>query len=237
MLLFSLLSPAVPVSAQTLVIGFGTHKPPYVFEQEHRGLEVEIVIAALEQTGLQVEPYYSPLERMHMMLERQELDGITVTSEASGVSAHYSDVYITYQNVAVTLKARNIRLSRISDLSQYSVSAFQRARLLLGDEFRTMALNNSLYREEARQVTRNLLLYAGRIDVMIGDRRIIRAFTDEVADRVDTTQEIEIHPLFEPTAYRMGFVDADLRDQFNSGLQQIRENGRYQEIEARYAAY
>ncbi|MFN3580379.1 MAG: substrate-binding periplasmic protein [Pseudomonas sp.] len=223
--------------AQMLVVGFGTHKPPYVFEGEDRGLEFEIVAQAFAQAGMQMQPYYAPLERMHRMLERKELEAMTATNTNSGVKAFHSDVYIEYHNVAVSLERKGIQLERIADLSGHSVSAFQRARMILGDEFRSMALNNPQYREEARQVTRNLLLYADRVDVMIGDRRIIRAFNDVVADRVDVTQPITFHALFSPTAYRVGFSDAGARDRFNEGLRAIRENGQYEAIEARYAEY
>lgn len=223
--------------AEPVLVGFGTHKPPYVFEQQNRGLEYELVEAALAQAGLEMKPYYAPLERLHRMLQYRELDAMASTNQTSGVDAHYSDVYIEYQNVAVTLRHRNIRLDTMDDLQGYSISAFQRARFVLGPEFSSMSAANPRYREEARQITRNLLLYAGRIDVMIGDRRIIQAFNDEIADRVDVSQPVTEHPLFPPTGYRVGFVDPALRDRFDQGLRLIRANGGYQKIDHSYAAH
>jgi len=41
-----LLSCSLTVSAQALRVGFGTHKPPYIFENEARGLEHDIVMTA-----------------------------------------------------------------------------------------------------------------------------------------------------------------------------------------------
>lgn len=223
--------------AGTLVVGFGTHKPPYVFERENRGLDYELVEAALDEAGIELKPYYAPLERLHRMLQYQELGAMATTNETSGVTAHYSTVYIEYQNVAVSLQHRNIRLETIEDLAGYSVSAFQRARFVLGPRFGKMAAANLRYREEARQITRNLLLYAGRVDVMIGDRRIIRAFNREIAERVDTRQPVFEHALFPPTSYRVGFADAETRDRFDQGLAAIKANGRYQAITRRYPAY
>ena len=228
---------AAPALGESFKVGFGTDKPPYIFEGEARGLEYDIVLAAFAQQQREVQPYHAPLERLHRMLERGELDAITSTNTTSGIPAHYSAIYLEYQNVAVSLAARNVQLTGIEDLGLYSVSAFQRARFLLGDEFRSMALNNRRYREEARQVTRNMLLYAGRVDVMIGDRRIFRAFDPVVADRVDIHQPVVEHDLFPPTGYRVGFVrDAD-RDLFDQGLAAIIDSGEYQRIEARYAEY
>lgn len=234
---FSVLLLVLPSGAyaESVLVGFGTHKPPYVLEQQDSGLEYELVEAALAQAGLQMKPYYAPLERLHRMLQHQELDAMASTNRTSGVEAHYSDIYIEYQNVAVSLRHRNIQLDAIDDLKAYSVSAFQRARFVLGPEFNRMSSANPRYREEARQVTRNLLLYAGRIDVMIGDRRIMQAFNTEIADRVDVNQPVTEHRLFPPTGYRVGFVDPALRDRFDQGLAAIRSDGRYQTIDRRYA--
>lgn len=223
--------------AEVVVVGFGTHKPPYVLEYGGGGLEYELIEAALDQAGLEMKPYYAPLERLHRMLQYRELAAMATTNRTSGVDAHYSGIYIEYQNVAVTLQNRNIHLSAIEDLGDYSVSAFQRARFVLGPRFGKMTAANPRYREEARQITRNLLLYAGRVDVMIGDRRIIRAFNSEIADRVDVSQPVTEHLLFPPTGYRVGFVDAAIRDRFDEGLAAIRSNGRYQAITQRYENY
>lgn len=223
--------------ADALVVGFGTHKPPYVLEDENSGLEFELVAAALEHAGVEMRPYYAPLERLHRMLQYQELDAMASTNHTSGVNAHYSAIYIEYQNIAVSLQRRHVQLDSIEDLAGYSVSAFQRARFVLGPRFETMTAANPRYREEARQITRNLLLYAGRVDVMIGDRRIIRAFNDEIADRVDISQPVVEHELFPPTGYRVGFTDAATRDLFDQGLAGIRGNGRYQAITRRYDGY
>src|SRR5690606_3751045 len=115
------------VIAEPLRIGFGTHKPPYVFEGEDHGLEYDIVVAALRSAGYSPQAHYAPMERLHLQLRRGELDGIATTSPNSGIQAHYSDTYMHYSNVALALSSRGYRITRIADLGQYSVSAFQRA--------------------------------------------------------------------------------------------------------------
>ena len=221
-------------AAEVLHVGFGTHKPPYVFEGEPRGLEYEIVERAARNAGFAVTAYYAPLERLHLMLRRGEIDAITTTHERSGVEAFYSDVYIHYHNVAVALAERGYRIERIADLGRYSVSAFQRARLLLGAEFERMAMNNPRYREEALQINRNRLLYSGRIDVVVGDKRIIQYLNREVDDQVDVSQPLDWFELFVPTPYRLGFRRNEQRQRFDQGLRLLRESGEYQLIEQRY---
>jgi polar amino acid transport system substrate-binding protein len=225
------------LAAETLRIGFGSHKPPYIFENEQRGLEYEIIIAALNSANFQVpQPYYAPMERLHLRLQRGELDGIATTQEDDG-GAFYSDVYIEYHNVLVALAKRQLPIHSIADLANYSISSFQRARFFFGPEFQAMAEHNPRYREEPRQINRNRLLYAGRIDLVIADRRIFRYFNSMVDDQVDVTQAITLYPLFPATPYQLGFRLAAHRDRFNQGLKRIRETGEYQRIEQKYADY
>jgi len=223
-------------TADVLHVGFGTHKPPYVFEGEPRGLEYELVDGAARNVGFEVTAYYAPMERLHLMLRRGEIDAITTTHERSGVEAFYSDVYIHYYNAVVALARRGYRIERVADLGQYSVSAFQRARFLLGPDFERMAMDNPRYREEALQINRNRLLYSGRIEVVVGDKRIIHYFNQEVADQVDVNQPLAWFELFPPTQYRLGFRLQEHRRRFDEGLRMLRESGEYQRIEQRYLA-
>ena len=222
--------------ADVLHVGFGTHKPPYIYEGERRGLEYELIERAAQNAGFEVTVYYAPMERLHLMLRRGEIDAIATTHQRSGVKAYYSQTYIYYHNVAVALARRGYRIEHIADLGNSSVSAFQRARLLLGPEFERMALNNPRYREEALQINRNRLLYSGRVDVVVGDKRILRYFNREVADQVDVTQALSWFEMFPPTPYRVGFRLDRQRQRFDEGLRKLRESGEYQRIEQRYLA-
>ncbi|MNF78533.1 Bacterial extracellular solute-binding protein, family 3 [compost metagenome] len=225
------------IAAEPLRLGMGTHKPPYVFEGEARGLEYEIVAAAAKQAGFAMQVLHMPMERLHWLLRRGEIDAIATTNQQSGIDAFYSEPHIYYQNVAVALRARNYNIERIADLGNYSVSAFQRARFLLGSEFQRMAQNNPRYREEAQQIARNRLLYSGRIEVVVADIRILRYLNREVLDQVDVSQPLTEYLIFAPTPYQVGFRREVQRDRFNRGLAAIRASGEYRAIERRYAMY
>lgn len=226
---------ALLAQAQTLQIGFGTDKPPYVFENEKRGLEFDIVVEAARRAGIQVVPFFAPTERIHLMQNRGELDGIATTNELSGPkAAFYSKPYIEYHNMAAALAARRLEIKNVQDLGRYSVSAFQRARKLLGPEYETMAANNPQYHEVANQVGRNLMLFAGRVDVIIGDRKVIEYFNQKIVGQVDVNQPLTWYPLFPATPYQMAFRQEEYRDRFNKGLDTLRKSGAYREIEKRY---
>lgn len=225
---------SLTASAQSLRFGFGTHKPPYIYENQARGLEYDIVLAAASLGGLEVEPYYAPMERLSMMMRKGQLDAMATTNELNGDSPFYSDVYIRYQNVAVALRSRNLTIERISDLTAYSVNAFQRARVMLGSEYQTMAESNPRYREEAFQIARNRMLYSGRVDVVVTDMRILRYFNREVHTQVDVSQPLTIYPIFPVTDYKLGCLKQSDCERFSKGLALLRSSGDYALIEQRY---
>ena len=131
-----------------IIVGFGVNKPPYVFERDRAGLEYEIVMASLAAAGIQAQPYFAPQGRLHALLANRLIDVITTTSEQSGVEAYYSDVYIVYQNYAITLSDRHLDIRTIEDLSRYSVTAFQRASTNLGPQFRAAIASSPQYTEQ-----------------------------------------------------------------------------------------
>ena len=234
---FFLLACSLASSAQNLRVGFGTHKPPYIFESEARGLEYDIVMSAARRGGMTPEAHYAPMERLNRMLRKGQIDVIATTNERSGGAIFYSDVYIRYQNVAVALRSRNLDIQRISDLAQFSVNAFQRARFILGSEYQAMTEANPRYREEAFQIARNRMLYSGRVEVVVTDMRILRYFNREVYTQVDVTQPLTLYPIFAATDYKLGCREQVDCERFNQGLAALRESGEYTAIERRYAMH
>ena len=236
-ILFLLAWPCFADETHTLRIGFGTNKPPYVFEDEKRGLEFDIVVGAARKAGFEVRPVFAPLARLHTMLADHDVDAIATTGPQTGIQACYSTPYIEYHNVAMALTARHLPIRTVADLAGYSVSSFQRSRDLLGPDYARMAEANSRYREEANQITRNLLLFSGRIDVIVGDRRIIGFFNHIAAKQVDVTQPVTVYEMFAPIYYSVGFVDPARCAAFDAGLAELRKSGDYARIEQIYRDY
>jgi polar amino acid transport system substrate-binding protein len=233
--LFSVLLATTPATAETINFGFGTDKPPYVFEHEARGLEYDIIQAAMREAGLTLNVRYLPIDRLHLTLEHGELDAIASTNVQSGLrNAAYSDVVLHYRNVAIALASKGYAIEDVEDLAPFSVSTFQSARRVLGSGFDRMAERNQGYREEPRQITRNRLLYTDRVDVIVGDYLIHQYLNLAAKGEVDVDQPIAVYPIFASTPYRVGFRDPLLRDRFNRGLAAIRASGEYDRIRQRY---
>ena len=199
--------------------------------------EYDIVKEALAVEGHAMTAQYVPLGRVAKVMEAGRADAAMTQRVEAGLVAQYSDVYIVYRNYAITLASRDIRIDRLEDLAGKSILAFQNATIYLGPAYRAAVAGNPTYREEAKQVSQPVLLFLGRIDVVIADRNIFNWFAHdrEVTSKVDATQAVRYHPIFVPTEYRMAFRDAGLRDSFNRGLAKLRESGEYARIVARYS--
>jgi len=226
--------PVQAAPAREVLVGIGLTKPPYVMGAEQTGIEYDIADKALEAAGYHMVALRLPPARALAMLRAGKLDAMLTVDEGIGGSAYFSDTYMYYQNVATTLAGRNIRLRSIEDLLSYSVASFQNASLILGQQFKALASRHGDYKEHPQQITQNRLLYAGRVDVVIGDRLIFRYLNREVEATIDTTKPVVHHAIFPPSARKAVFRDAALRDAFNRGLRTIRQNGTYAAIMKKY---
>jgi polar amino acid transport system substrate-binding protein len=225
----------LPAAGCTLRAAVGLDKPPYVIEATHSGLELDIFSAAAQGVGCEVSYVHVPPTRGLQMIHNGDIDAIlTVRSDASS-EGYYSEPYISYRNVALTLERRNIALESVADLRQYRVMAFQNAKLALGPAFRQAVDRNPDYRELASQQTQVNMFHLGRVDVIIGDVRILHRLRASMPPGIDRQQAVKVHDLFAPTEYRALFKDPDLRDRFNEGLRLIRTNHTLQRITDRYA--
>ncbi|SEL35131.1 polar amino acid transport system substrate-binding protein [Atopomonas hussainii] len=225
---------ALPLAAETLQVGFGPHRPPYVFENQAKGLEYELFVAAAHSAGFIVQGYFGPVARLKVMLEERKLDALSSMFFEHELVSHFSEPYVTYRDMAVALDKRGLQIRSIADLSKYSISTFKHASRILGPEFSAMAASNKAYREELRQVNRNKLLYSGRVDVVVADPMILQFFNTEVAHSVDIHQPLRWYDVFKPVHYQGAFARDVQRDRFNIGLAAIRADGTYARIEAKY---
>lgn len=216
----------------------GLHKPPYIFEPTASGLEHELFGNAMTAARCTVRWVHAPPARALAMLRQQETDVMLTARDNGTMAAHFSEPYIVYNNVAISLEARHLKIGRIEDLSAYRVLAFQNAKLVLGERFRSAAAESASYQEIAQQITQVRMLFSGRADVLVGDRRILEYLRGEVIAEtnslIQADAKVTVHELFEPTEYRAAFADPAMRDRFNQGLAQIRANGTYARVIARY---
>lgn len=221
------------VFSQEIKVGVGLALPPYIIQGSNSGIEVEILQQALP-ASYKTKLIYLPFARVPISLTDGTADAVLTINESSGVKdAFYSNSHIKYQNVVLSLKSKNLKISKISDLSKLSIVAFQDATAYLGADFAAMAKANAKYSEIPEQDNQVKMLFASRADVIITDINIFKYFKSKITD-IDVSKEYVVHEIFAPTEYKVGFKSKDVRDLFNVGLQKLKDTGKYAAILTKY---
>lgn len=214
--------------------------PPYVMvdaEGRYSGIEFEIIAAALAAGGHAVRPTALPLARLVGSFNAKAVPAAAPLLPGTATAGNLTEVYLEYQNVAIALKTSGIRIDSLSDLRGRSIASFQTATKVLGPEYAAVVAGNPNYAETADQILQVRQLFAGRVDLIVGDSRILRYYVRTTVPGPDPAARIAEFQLFPPTRYRAGFADPRLAADFNAGLAAIRKNGTYAAIRARYADF
>lgn len=227
---------ALACQAKELVIAFGIDKPPFVFGQEQRGLEIDIVREALKYKGYTIKVMHAPNYRLQAAVKEMGVDGAATVREADD-GAFYSENYIGFENYAISKQRDHLKIGSVSDLQGKSLVAWENAYRDLGPEFAAL-FNPGVkdgylrrYHEVASQREQNLMFWRGKAQVLIVDKTIFLWYRKILAKDADTTPEVEFHDIFPiRTYFQVAFKDAKVRDDFNAGLRYIRSTGKYQEL-------
>ena len=222
--------------AAEVKVAVGLALPPYVVEESNNGIEVDILRQSLLYSGNTIKLFFLPFARVPWSIGSGYADAALTINESSALKdVCYSDSHISYQNVAVSLKSRNIKVTSLADLSNLSVVAFQNATTYMGADFAAMARNNGKYVEFAHQDGQVKMLFSMRADVVIIDINIFKYLRQQLQAMGDNVSaEVAIHEIFAPTPYRVAFKSKALCDAFNDGLKKLKSDGKYNAIVEKY---
>lgn len=232
---FAWLLPAC-AAEQPVRIGVGQALQPFTLPESNSGLLVEIVRAAFAVSGVKTQFLFLPNARIPLEFNAKRIDISTMSKHDPTAKVSFTHwPVLSFTNMAMSLKTRQLSINSIQDLAKYRVVAFQDARLFLGPEFAAMAGRNKGYYELSRVPSRMLLL--GHTDVMVSQADIFRFnLTSEAkAGSAPVFGEIEFHPVF-PGAnhYWFAFHSPVLRDQFEAGIAALYASGEIDAIFARF---
>ncbi|MCL2920188.1 substrate-binding periplasmic protein [Shewanella litorisediminis] len=225
------------VSAETVNVGVSFAIPPYVIQQENSGLELDILRQALARRGHYAVIHYMPLSRTFREIKEGKLDGIINTKEHMLDGVFYSDEVIRFHNCVISLASRNLEINSIHDLKGMSVVAFQQAGRILGEEFGMTVAKSPSYSEIAAQRHQIHLLFKGRTDVIVMEKNIFAYYRKKELEAgfLEAGLDVREACIFEPTAYRFAFRSVRIRDDFNAGLNSMREDGTLKAILQKYS--
>ncbi|MDT8447694.1 MAG: ABC transporter substrate-binding protein [bacterium] len=223
--------------AKELKVVFSAYTPPFVLTETHRGIVIDIVTEALAYKGYQVKPYFESIGRSFELFSQKQVDATTIIQESSKLKAFYSADFMHYHNVAISLKSKGYQISQFADFKDLDLIAFQNAHIYLGPEFAAAVAGNPHYKEIANQEQQVLMLLSNRTNLAVMDRYIFTYYRGKLINEGKATPEQvpQLHELFKPTPYKAAFVDAQVRDDFNSGLEQLKKSGRYDQIYREYS--
>ncbi len=210
--------------------------PPYFIQDTNEGMELEIIRSSLSNVGHNAVFKYVPLSRVPWAYkqERGGIDAIATTDERSRVPGYYSDEYVTYQNIAISLRRNKLSIQRPSDLARYSIVAFQNSPIYLGDEYRKAVQNCKSYLEVFEQEKQVKMLFYGTTEVVVSDKNIFDYYVAKNGN-LDEKDPLTYHDIFPRNNYKMAFKVVSLRDDFNQGFRELKKSGAYANILNKWA--
>lgn len=212
----------------------GLSKPPYVFQENQTGFELELIQQLLKSIEKRPEFIFIPYGRSEKMLALPDIDAVmTATPKVFKNFANLSEIYINYQNVAISLKSNNIALNNITDISKYSVATFQSAHKILGADFGSAVTKSPIYIQVANQERQLELLLLGRVEILIMDIKIFSYYLAQQNFKINN-DDIKIHEIFPLSPYRVAFKNnADVAP-FNQALKAFKLSSKYQDLLEKY---
>jgi polar amino acid transport system substrate-binding protein len=228
----------IKVNAVELEMAFSHDIPPYIFQQHNNGIEIDIISAALAYKGHSVKPVYFPLGRIPVAFKSRLVDAVMgdIGVDLTEVAGHYANPAVIYDNVFLTLKNKHIKIETPKDLDNLTIISFQGAEKRYPAWLST-ANQERRFKGISDQLAQVKLLNHNRYDVVLSDRYIFRYFTKQLQQQGVINQlAITEHAFVQvnPRDYRPVFRDPKIRDDFNLGLQNLKDTGQIQAIYAKY---
>ncbi|MEQ8807221.1 MAG: transporter substrate-binding domain-containing protein [Rhodospirillales bacterium] len=220
-----------PVRAAEMTVAFAIAKPPFVHATQtgpaqagdKGGIELDIMKAALAPRGHSFQALYSTYDQLTgLVLQGRAAAAATVRPENPAL--FYSNEFVSFHNVAVT-RADAPAPAAIADLAGLSMVAWEGATKDLGPAFAEAAAKSSKYAEMGDQKAQVQAFLDGQFQALIIDGTIFRYWKKVLGGKA---ADFKFHALFGGhTPFVVGFADETIRNDFNSGLKEIRQNGVY----------
>lgn len=235
-----LCGPPIPAIAETqplhLVANFW--EPFTGGPSDAEGAATELVRMALLRAGYPVEIDVEPWARAINQIHNGHYDGVVAvwrSEERAGFLA-FSNAYFTNDIILVARKDKPLKVSGIDDLAGLTVGVGRGYDY--SDDF--IAAKN-FTTDSTLSAEQNLKkLSAGRVDVVVEDRCIARFTMRRKIESFDFERDLEILP---PELYRLPLYFAmrldhpqrdAILDGFNRALEEMRKDGSYGRLLARY---
>ena len=228
------------VDEMIVPIAFGKNKAPFVIQETGEGLEIDIFREALAFSGHTLSIVHVDNKGLLPALVSRRVDGIATERDPKNRFCEV-EKFIEFDNVAISLNSRGLKINSVADLKAYTLVAWENAYQDLGAEFNLLFkpdehdLLPTGYFEHRNQEAQNAMFWAGRADVIVVDKTIFSWYQKQLASKYDTKQALDYHAIFgDKTYFPALFNDEVLCDDFRTGLAELKKEKRYQQLFKKY---
>lgn len=215
-------------------VAVGLSKPPYVIQESDSGFELELIQHIFNNMGFDSKFYYTQFGHSAKMLDVDKIDAVMTTNEqVFQDKAQLSDIYITYQNVAISHKRDNLTINSVNDIGQYTIASFQKSEKVLGAEFLAVVADSPLFLKIAKQEQQIDLLLNRRVEVLVMDINIFKYFARQQGLK-NIEENFIFHEVFPDTTYRIAFKDKNKISSFNQSLAEFLKSDDYSALRMKY---
>lgn len=215
--------------ADDLTVAFAIAKPPFVYATQtgparpdgKGGIELDIMKAALAPRGHSFQALYSTYDQLNGLVLGGRADA-AATVRPENPALFYSNEFVSFHNVAIT---RADAPATIADLAGLTMVAWEGATKDLGAAFAEAAGKSPNYAEMGDQKAQVQAFLDDQFQALIIDVTIFRYWKKVLGGKA---ADFKFHALFGGhTPFVVGVADESVRNDFNSGLKEIRQNGVY----------
>jgi polar amino acid transport system substrate-binding protein len=123
------------------------------------------------------------------------------------------------------LAENELQIDMLSQLAGLRIVAYQQAHQFLGAEF-SRVVGQANYIEMAERRSQLELLFNQRVDLVIGERRVLQYLAAEVAPQ----QRLRLHSLFAQKHYPAACWQPRLTAILEQGIQQMAASGELEQV-------
>lgn len=192
------------------------------------GIEYQLVSRIFSRAGYQVEYELHSYSRLLKQFTDKKLDCASpVAVPVSGAS--YTQPYLPFQDVVISLQHAALDVNSLADLAGKRIVAYQQATQVLGADFNA-AVAQANYLELAERELQLELLFSQRVDLVIGEKRVLHYLAASVAPQYP----LATHYLFTQQQYPAACWQTALTEVFNNGLALLQQSGELTQILQQY---
>lgn len=226
---------AGPAMAKNITILAG-NLPPH-FNQDGTGREASLIREVMATCGHTVTFKIEPYTRHWESYRKGDGDAVATVPAGIELPGAASEPYVSYQNGASVLASSGLEIKALGDLSGKKAVTFAGGKDILPG-LKEMEGKFAELREQADQAIHSNLLFANRIDAVLGDGLIFAEYNKRLNDQtksgkslaIDPSQPVKFTAVFPPSNYAMVFRDQALRDAFNTCLAKVKQSGKLDAI-------